>query len=314
MNKAWLLRLHRWVALAFGLPLLAVIVTGLILSVEPLVVQGALNPGSVTVQAVEGLLQRHDPQGAARALFLRPHERTLTIRGGLPGGGVEVDLATGAPAAKATTLSDLFGISRQVHERLIFDAGWLVIASTAAMLALVVLGVLMGWPRLRNTLAGWHKGLGWGLLPLVVLCPLTGLLLALGITFAPAPRSAGASGPPLPLVEAVRVLGKDHDLSALSWIRPIGPSLAARLLEDGEMRTYTLTREGAVPGARNWPRLIHEGTWGGAVLPILNLVTSVALLGLLVTGTWIWARRKLLKIRPNPDRPRLRTRDALGGR
>jgi len=294
MGKALLLRLHRWVALAFALPLLAVILTGVILSFEPIAVQQAIRPGSVTVQTVEGLLQRYDPQAAARTLSLRPSENTLAIGRGQGGGAVTVDLATGEPATRdATTVSDIFGTARQIHERLLLRAGWLVTASTIAMLSLVVLGVLMGWPRLRNTLPFEHKGAAWFLLPLVVLSPLTGLLLALGISFTPGPRAADASGSPLTLAEAVQVLAVEHDLSSLSWIRPLGRTLAARVVEDGEMRTYALTREGAVPMARNWPRLIHEGTWGGLALAVLNLVTSVALLGLLITGIWIWARRRL---------------------
>ncbi|WP_262028707.1 PepSY-associated TM helix domain-containing protein [Microvirga sp. Mcv34] len=297
MSKSLLLRLHRWVALMFALPLLAVIVTGLILSFEPIVVQSAIKPGSVSVQTVEGLLQRYDPQGTARALFLRPNENTLTINAVQPGGTVTVDLGTGEPADPSTrSLSDLFGAARQIHEHLLLRAGWLVTASTVAMLALIGLGIFMGWPRLRNTLSGWHKGMAWFLLPLVILSPLTGLLLAFGISLAPAPAPAGVSGPPLPLREAVRVLAVEHDLSSLGWIRPLGRNLAARMAEDGEMRTYALSREGAVPMARSWPRLIHEGNWGGFALAILNLVTSVALLGLLVTGSWIWLRRQLRRL------------------
>ncbi|WP_445501028.1 PepSY-associated TM helix domain-containing protein [Microvirga sp. G4-2] len=303
MNKALLLRLHRWVALIFGLPLLAIVLTGLVLSFEPIVVQSAMKPGSVTVQAVEGLLQRYDPQGSARALFLRPHENTLTISSGRPGGGAEIDLSTGQPVTQdATTLSDIFGLSRQIHEHLLLRAGWLVTASTIAMLVLIVIGILMGVPKLRNTPAGWHKGVAWFLLPLVALSPLTGLLLALGVTFTSASPAARPSGPPLPLLEAVRVLGTDHDVSTLTWIRPLGENLVARIAVDGELKTYTLTRDGAAPGARMWPRLIHEGTWGGLALSILNLVTSIALLGLLVTGVWIWAHRKL---RRGPSRQRL---------
>ncbi len=107
----------------------------------------------------------------------------------------------------------------------------------------------MGWPRLRNTLSGWHEGFGWGILPLVILSPLTGLLLALGVTLTPvSPAPPAAFGPPLTLIEAVRVLGRDHDLSGLTWIRPMGRNLVARLLEDGEMRSYTLTRDGGPAG------------------------------------------------------------------
>src|SRR5262249_35563041 len=50
-----------------------------------------------------------------------------------------------------------------------------MVAPTYAALALGKLGIPMGWPRLRNTLAGWHKGTAWFLLPLVILSPLTGL-------------------------------------------------------------------------------------------------------------------------------------------
>jgi uncharacterized iron-regulated membrane protein len=308
MSRALLLRLHRWIALTFTLPSLVIVCTGLILSFEPLVNQSAIQPGSVTAQTVEGLLHRHDPQSTARSLFLRPHERTISING--RNGSVEIDLNTGQQVPPGTrTLSDLFGAARRVHERLIFGASWLVIASTVAMLVLPVFGILMGWPRLRNTLAGWHKALGWLPLPLVVLSPLTGLLLALGVTFAPS-TPVGRLGPPLPLMEAVRVLGASHDLSSLSWIRPFGETLVARIAEDGELKTYAILRDGAVPDARNWPRLIHEGTWGGFTLAILNLVTSLALLGLLATGAWIWVRRKFRR----SERQRLEAKGALSGR
>lgn len=301
MNKALLLRLHRWVALVFALPLLAVILSGLVLSFEPLVLQNAIVPGSLPVQTIEDLLARHDTQGTARALFLRPLEGTMSI--GRGAGGTEIDLSSGQPAVRdGMTFSDVFGTARRLHEHLIVRAGWLVTTSTIAMLALIVLGILMGLPKLRNTIPGWHKGAGWLLLPLVILSPLTGLLLALGVTFASAPAAAPSSGPPISLREAIRVIGADHDLAGLSWIRPIGRNLMARVAEDGEMKTYVLTRDGAVPGSRNWPRLLHEGTWGGMVLPVLNFVTSVALLGLLLTGAWIWARRKL---RPRPNRQRI---------
>jgi uncharacterized iron-regulated membrane protein len=294
MNKTILLKIHRWLAISFALPLLVLIVTGLILSFEPIASQSSIEPGSVTVQAVEGLLQRYDPEGTARALFHRPREHIIAISRGQPGSSTEIDLATGEPAIHdATTLTDIFSIARRTHEHLVFRARWLVTVSTIAMLVLTGLGLFIGWPKLRNTLQGWHKGLGWFLLPLVVLSPLTGLLIALGVTFTPAPTAARPSGPPLPLVEAVRILGAEHDLASLSWIRSLGGTVVARVLEDGEMKTYALTRDGAVATARNWPRLIHEGTWGGVTLSILNLVTSVALLGLLVTGAWIWGRRKL---------------------
>ena len=63
MLKAWLLRFHRWIAILFGLPLLGVLATGLVLFVEPLVSDAAVRPGSIPAGFVESLLQRYDPEG-----------------------------------------------------------------------------------------------------------------------------------------------------------------------------------------------------------------------------------------------------------
>jgi uncharacterized iron-regulated membrane protein len=54
-----------------------------------------------------------------------------------------------------------------------------------------------------------------------------------------------------------------------------------------------VTRDGLVPGARNWPRALHEGVWAGVYSGLVNVGTSIALIGLLVTGLTIWARRTL---------------------
>jgi uncharacterized iron-regulated membrane protein len=291
MMKAYLLRFHRWIALAFGIPLLAVIATGLILSVEPLVASLAIKPGSVSAAAIESILQRHDPQGRARGIALRPYENTVTLMGVRQGAPLTVDLATGEEArASGMTLSSVFITSRQLHERLLLGNSWLVVASTIAMLVIMAIGIAMGLPKLRNSLSGWHQGTAWLLLPIVVLSPLTGLLLAFGVTLAPAP-AVGAPPARVSLTEAVRVVGSDHDLSRLVWIRSLGGRTLARLDEGGELRVFAVSQERLVPEPRHWPRLIHEGTfsalWGSAI----NALTSFALLGLLGTGVLIWGRR-----------------------
>ena len=183
--KFWLLRLHRWVALLFALPLVVVLGTGLVLSVEPWLTVSAIKPGALTTARVQELLAKHDPAGQARAISYRSYDNTLTLGAGR-GGGKVIDVATGEPLTGPSGLAQTLGTMRGVHEHLVFDLGWLVSASSAAMLVLALLGVLMGWPRLRNTLSGWHKGVAWVLLPLVVLSPLTGLFLAYGVSFTSA--------------------------------------------------------------------------------------------------------------------------------
>ena len=302
MNRATLLRLHRWVSLTFMLPLAAVIATGLVLSLEPVAHQAAIQPGTLSAQRVGDLLARHDPGGQARALTLRPYDGLLVIGGARPGPPLAVSLDTGEEVRGGSSWSDVFLAARRLHETLLLDLGWLVIASTFAMLALAALGVLMGLPRLRNTLAGWHKAVAWGLLPLLVASPLTGLFIAYGITFAPAPAAAS---PAAPLRDAARIVqASGHDLSGLVWLRSQGGRTLARLSEGGEWRLYAVTPDGVVPQARNWPRLLHEGNFAATWTGLLNAVISLALAGLLATGLVLWARRT----------PLLRRRRGSGGR
>jgi len=301
--RPWLLRLHRWVALAFALPLALVLVTGLVLSFEPWLVVRAIEPGALTAARIEALLSRHDAKGQARSLVYRSYDNTLTIGAGR-GGGTTLDVATGEALAEASGLARALLVARRIHETLLIDAGWLVIASTVAMLGLALLGVLMGWPRIANTLAGWHKATAWGLLPLIVLSPLTGLFLALGITLtSPPPKAAAGQGAPLGIAEAVRVVAERHDLSTLVWIRPLGGRLAARVVDGGEFRVYAVTRQGTTPLPRNWPRLWHEGNFAGGWSAALNALLSMAMIGLLVTGLWLWLRRRSLRKRARRPQP-----------
>ncbi len=284
--KFWLLKFHRWIALVFALPLAILLVSGLFLSIEPWLVVRAIEPGTLSPANVQALLNQHDAGGKARSLVYRSYDKTLTISAGR-GGGTVVDVSTGqklaGPSALATTLST----TRRLHETLLIDAGWAVIGSTIAMLMLVLLGVLMGLPRFANSVSGWHKAMAWGLLPLVVLSPLTGLFLSFGITFTPSPSGTSQSTPPLTLAEAVQIVGKDHDLSALVWLRPQGGRVLARIVEGQEYAVYAVTRAGATQTPRNWPRLWHEGNFAGRWSALMNVVTSFAMIGLLVTGLWL---------------------------
>ena len=283
MLKFWLLRLHRWLAVAFALPLAAIILSGLVLSVEPLLVQNAIRPGSLSAEGLVAVLDKADPAGRARALSVRPYDQTLNVAG-----AAARDLRDGSEAARSTAAA-LFQTARQLHERLLLDAGSLVIASTVVMLILVSLGVLMGWRPIRNTMSGWHRAAGWFGLPLLIASPLTGLFIAYGISFSPG--LAAPAGPPVPLRDAVRLVAAEHDLAGLTFIRPIGGRMMARLIENGEARVYQVTTSGLTATPRQWPRVLHEGNWGGSIPPLVNVVISLALVSLMVTGATIWARR-----------------------
>src|SRR5262249_709295 len=154
-----------------------------------------------------------------------------------------------------------------------------VSTSTIAMLVIMILGIAMGWPRLRNTLPGWHKGAAWLTLPLILLSPVTGLCLAFGLTLQGGPPPA-PTGRPLPLADAVGIVAQSHDLAQLVSIGARGGRMMVRLYDGGELRAYAITGDCLVALPRNWPRLIHEGNWSAMISAPLNLVTSIVLFGL----------------------------------
>lgn len=287
MIKPFLLKLHRWISLAFALPLFAIIVTGLILSFEPMSQASGVKPRSVEPARVVDLLKRYDAEGKARGIFIDAGSQRMRLQ--VPG-APEIDLVSGEPATSEAMLANVFRWARFTHEHLI-GLPFLVPASTIAMVVVMILGIGMGLPRLRNTLAGWHKGAAWFALPLILLSPVTGLCMAFGLTFQTAPAPA-APGRPLALVDAVSVIARSRDLSQVVSIGTRGGRVMARIFEDGELRAYTVSADSLAALPRNWPRLIHEGNWSAMIASPLNVVTSLVLLGLLTTGVLVWSRRQ----------------------
>ena len=291
MMKAWLLRLHRWITLTFSIPLAILIVTGLVLSVEPILQSQSIAPGSLNAAQLTEIVKKADPEGKARSITIRGFEGYASV--GLANGETsERNLVTGEEIDDGDEwLSEFMGANRRIHERLIGDLGWLVIASTWAMVALIIIGVLMGLPFLRNTVGGWHRMIAWVLLPLLILSPLSGLGIGHGISLSgPAPQTDRT---PVPLIDAINIVAAKHDISGLTSIRVRGGRLMARIYEGGELKAYAVTKDGTVALPRNWTRVIHEGNWAGSFSGILNVLTSIAFIALMGTGIFIWARRTL---------------------
>ncbi len=293
--KPYLLRLHRWLTLIFALPLAVVILTGLVLSFEPIAYDRAVNGKSVSLATVEQAIAKHDPQGRANTLSMRAYEGVMVLSEGRGGGASKrIDLATGDLVAPARGLwSDTLITARRLHESMLLDLRWLVDASTIAMLLSMILAVFMGWPFFRNSLGGWHRTISWGLLPLLILSPLSGLAIAYGITLAgPQPR---VEGPPVPLAEAVKLVAAKHDLASVVWIRPQGGSTRARVYDGREAKVFAVGRAGLVEGPQNWPRAWHEGVFAGMWSGLMNVIISLAFVALMSTGLLIWARRTFRK-------------------
>src|SRR5262245_36030337 len=118
----YVLLLHRWLALAFALPLLVVIATGLVLSFEP-IAQQVRTERPITAADVVGSLLRFDPQGRARSLTIRAYDHTMSIGGVGPTGSIVVDLGT-AEEARQTDQPRPRAIGAEYLVRSLFGVGW----------------------------------------------------------------------------------------------------------------------------------------------------------------------------------------------
>lgn len=291
--KPYLLRLHRWMTLVFALPLAVVTLTGLILAFEPVAIDLGVEAGSLSAARFTTLLQQYDPDGKTSGLSLRAYEDRLTLIGPGVSGKTNIALSSGEAVDDSTgfRLSALFMASRRLHEHFVFDQGWVVTASTFAMLVLILLGLLMGWPRLRQSVSGWHQGVAWFGLPLVVLSPLTGLAMAYKVTLSPPAVVEKAALPSIS--QAVELLEKEHDLSGLIWLRKRGPNMMARINEGGRFNVYAVSAKGVTPMGKNWPRSLHEGNFAGVWSGVMVIVTAISIIGLMVTGLTIYFGRLL---------------------
>jgi uncharacterized iron-regulated membrane protein len=292
MIKIWSLKLHRWVAFLFALPLAILFITGIILSLEPFLYQHGADQKALTIEKLSKIQKDHDPEKKAKAIAYRSYTGELTLLGVGKSGKTLIDVNTGSAFEKESKTFELFATTRKLHETLLIGIGGkIVLFSTFALLSLVMLGLLNGLPRFRNTLSGWHKGLAWVSLPLLIASPLTGLTIAYKMTFNPPIPAFNKA--PVALWDAVdKVTAKVHP-SDVIWIRPFAGSLGARVVEDKRTKVYLATRDGLIYTGHWIPRLIHEGTWHTFFGSFVNLLTSLILTFMLASGIWMWSSRKI---------------------
>ncbi len=77
MLKPWLLRLCRWVALGFTLPLVVVILNGLLLALEP-ALKASTPAGTVTLERLEAVLAAAGPAAGGDKSPRRPASALLS--------------------------------------------------------------------------------------------------------------------------------------------------------------------------------------------------------------------------------------------
>ncbi|MBK8185221.1 MAG: PepSY domain-containing protein [Candidatus Competibacteraceae bacterium] len=292
--KRLLTVVHRWAALALAPVFLLILLSGAVLAFKPITDSNTRSATPVDLAAVVAALTEIDPAQKAIALNVSAGGQTIALKSNDP-------TMAGTYALATRTLTepdgfDVFAFTLNVHKNLLIGAGIVVEIASYVMVGILAIGLLLGWPKLRNTLMGWHGGLGWLALPLVALTPVTGAMMALHVG-TPALPSIERAAQPLPLARAIEAAAGQVDLSGLTEARRFrqGSVLitATNPNADGPNR-YLVSGTGKVTPLVAGPGLVkelHEGTWAGGWSGALNVLAAIALMGLMVTGLYSWLRR-----------------------
>jgi len=290
--KRPLLIAHRWLALGLAPVFLLILLSGAILAFKPILgTDSTIDPSArASIGEVAAVLTAIDRAGRASAVSLSADGRLIDIKSSDPAVAGTFEVATGTAAASQSV--DLFGVALRLHKDLLIGAGLVVEIATYAMVALLVAGLVFGAPKLRNTLGGWHRGIGWFAFPLVALLPVTGLLMTLHVGKLALP--ALEPGKPIALAQAIQAVPLPADGALLMARRFQAGSAMVKTTSSAGERVHVVQSNGqvALAGTPGWVNLVHEGTWAGAWSGVLNLVAALALIGLTVTGLYSWLRRR----------------------
>ena len=290
--KSILIRIHRWIGIVLAPVFLLLILSGAVLSFRPIVSDFAsASSQAVDVQALGTLTGNLEAVGPITMVTVAKGDRAIDVASSAAEVAGRWDIASGTRMESATGGIDIFGIAKNLHKSLLLGLGIVVDVASWAMLAIMVVGPLLAWPRFSNSLIGWHRVLGWCLLPVAILSPLTAVLMTLGAGAgsAPLPRASR----PVAISQALAVAAPDVDVSHLVTARRFrgGTVLMQAAGERGGVFAVTDKGATALTGGPGLLKQIHEGTWAGAWSGALNLAVSLALLGLTITGFSSWFRR-----------------------
>lgn len=290
-----LIALHRWIGLVLTPIFLVIILSGAVLSVRPML--GSAQPragagASVDASALAALVDRLEAGGQVSAVSVADGGRAVSVTSSAPEIAGTWDLATRAHTPAPAGGIDVFRTAENLHKSLLLGLGIVVEAASFLMLAIMVAGPFLAWLRFRNSLIGWHMAVGWCLLPVTLVAPVTAAMLILGIGTGPRPQLPRVKQP-VAIGAAIATAARELDTSRLVMARRFrGGTVMIRVAGPGG-GNFVVTDTGVTPlvGGPGLVKQIHEGTWAGAWSGSLNLAISIALAGLTVTGFVSWFRR-----------------------
>jgi sulfite reductase (NADPH) flavoprotein alpha-component len=302
--KSVLFKLHRWIGIGLAPLFLAIAVSGAVLALKPIQTPDTASSGTaVSVQQLADLLTAIDPLGdKIEAARVDTETGLVHVQSQHPQLGGVFDPANSEPVSSTTQEDsfDLFETAEHLHKELLVGADLLVQLASYLMLLILLTAPFLARPVLRNNLTGWHRGLGWLLLPLTLMLPLTGVLMSQHLGMPELPRMSQPEAR-LSLQQALARVDATEDSSQVRSLRRFhGGSVMLRLQSGNEERLLLVTDQSvtSINPDDNLVKTLHEGSWAGSWSGVLNLLGATALALLTLTGplSWLKRRRKRLQL------------------
>jgi sulfite reductase (NADPH) flavoprotein alpha-component len=302
--KPTLFKLHRWIGLTLAPLFLLIALSGAVLAFKPIVQQSPTDSlYTASAAKVISLLERIDPLGeevdaitidtSTNKALIRSHNQQIAGQHDMITG----DCACGDEAAQSF---NLFEFAEHLHKELLFGADLLIQIASYLMLLVILAALLISWPRLRNNLMGWHRGIGWFLLPLVLMLPLTGILMSLHVGMPELPRMS-KPGAHLSIAEALKHAQQSHQLNDLHMVRRFRGGSVLISGTDKEIKQLLVVTDHTITPIdpqENLVKTLHEGTWAGPISGSINLLGALSLSLLSLSGSLSWlGRRRRMKQR-----------------
>jgi sulfite reductase (NADPH) flavoprotein alpha-component len=163
--KPTLFKLHRWIGIGLAPLFLLIALSGAVLAFKPILQPAAPDSlSAVSTTQVIKLLERIDPLGdEVDAISIDTATNHADVRSQDPQIAGRYDLISGECECgnEAPTPFNLFEFAEHLHKELLFGADILIQIASYLMLLMVITAPMLAWPRLRNNLMGWHRGVGW---------------------------------------------------------------------------------------------------------------------------------------------------------
>ena len=295
--KSTIFKLHRWIGIGLSPLFLVITLSGAVLALQPMQTSTTMPPEtSVSGQQLIDLLEVIDPTGElVEATGIDPASGLIDIRSSNPqiAGRYNPISSERINSSAQSPSFDLFEFAEHLHRDLLIGADLLIQAASYLMVILVVTAPFLAWPVLRNNLMGWHRGLGWVLLPLILMLPLTGVLMSLHLGMPELPRMNQPDAR-LSLQQALSLAQQNNTLDGLHSVRRFhGGSVLMEMRDDQSASLLVVTDQSAtsIDPDSGLVKTLHEGTWAGTWSGTINLLGAIALGLLTLTGSFSWLRR-----------------------